>query len=393
MKVHGTYGMIALTVALVPLSGCKTAPETKAPPADRVHLEFAWPDGATAQVRVHQRIEDRAGKVVTEATSTFRWKVVHRTEEKRLRIETTEAALEGKAATDNLQLVLSRLIGTVLPSFEVADVGDFLGIDETDPLLEAYALAAGMDLDALPPEQLQQIRALVRRAMEEQTRDVWGNLVTFWATRDLEVGRRYTRRSPTEVPLLGGTVDLLIDYQVEGRVPCEAESKEPRCVTLSFRSKPDPEAVARRLQAAGEAASGGAKSSTEAAADAEATGAPKTEGAAAETEASDEGHEEDGEAAEPSTPAEDEEEASSDPAAAGSPAAGGTPAASPAPAAPQVLAFSSVNEAKLVTEPETLRPHRLVRTRQADVKVRLPTGAVVEQHQRTVTTFTFDWER
>ncbi len=379
--------LVLLISPLCLLAACKTTPKRSKPSADTVALTFEWPDGATAKVRVHQRIEDLEGQLLSEAESTFEWKVIREPDAKRIRIETTEAALVGEAKTQNLEVVLARLIGTVVPSFEVADVGDFMGIDETDPLLDAYAMAAGIDLGALPAGQLQQIRALVHRTMAEQTRDLWGTLVTFWAGRELEVGAVHHRRSPTEIPLLGQTVDLLIDYSVEGRAPCGAGAKEaaakgaPGCVTLRFASKPDPAQVAALVnpEAAmapeGAAADGAAEvegSDEEAEQDAEAEGASEEDeevsGAAGEAEAKggDAGDEDGGEA---------------------------RPPAAAQPQRPRVLAFSNVNESELLTEPRTLLPDRLTRARTASVKVRFPNGKVVEERRRTVTTYRFEWRR
>ena len=80
------------------------------------------------------------------------------------------------------------------------------------------------------------VSAAERSAMTARLAQRWQSMVSAWAGRTVPLGVTYSATAPEQTA--DGVVRLQIAIRADGRVPCEPEAKERRCVRLRILSQP-----------------------------------------------------------------------------------------------------------------------------------------------------------
>ncbi len=386
--------------ALLVAAGCATTQSQGPSGAEAVtakakgptqSFKFDWPKEAKMKLTVHRtQTTEGGGKTNTwDGTSAMLLTAEHQPGGGMV-VHATDQAFEGNPKAPFPEL-LARVATTTIPTLVISPAGDLDRVDGVHKILDIYASAAGIDLSKVPAAQMQQIDAAVQKAMHSTASDLWNNMVAFWAGRTAPVGQKITKKNLVPIPALGGgRVTMNLDYQVVGKVPCVAGETKPDCVQVELDSHPDATEVHKLLdqqlkqaeaQAAAEAKAA-ADAAAKAKADAEAAGAATTEGTPKA------GADQAKAAADNAKAAADNAKAGADQAAGAAAGAAAEPA-KPTLTKPVMVGLSNTVHIVLITDPQTLLPYTLVKTRDTEVTTRMPTGQDEVQKQHEKITYTF----
>ena len=347
-------------------------------------FKFDWPSGAKMKLTVHRtQTTEGGGKTNTWDGTSAMLLTVERQKAGGMVVHSSDQASEGNPKAPFPEL-LARVATTTLPSLVISPAGDLDRIDGVRQILDLYANAAGIDLSKVPPAQMQQIDAAVQKAMHSTASDLWNNMVAFWAGRVAPVGQKITKKNLVPIPALGGgRVTMNLDYQVLGKVPCVAGETKADCVQVELDSHPDATEVHQLLDQQLKQAE--AQAAAEAKAAAEAAAKAKADAGAAPTEGTPKA------GADQAKAGADQAKAGADQAKAGADQAAGAAAepAKPQLTKPVMIGLSNTVHIVLITDPQTLLPYTLVKTRDTEVTTRMPTGQDEVQKQHEKITYTF----
>jgi hypothetical protein len=381
-------------------SATQAAAKAKGP---QESFKFDWPKAEKMKLTIHrtQTTEGNGKSTTWDGTSAMLLTVEHH-QDGGLVIHSTDQAFEGSPKAPFSE-ILARVATTTIPTLVISPAGDLDRVEDEHQILTTYASAGGIDLDKVAkahPAQVAQIDAAVAKAMHATASDLWNNMVAFWAGRTAPVGKKITKKNMVPIPALGGSrVTMNLDYQVMGKVPCVAGETARNCVQVELDSHPDATEVHKLLDAQlkQEEAKAAAAAKAQAAAEAKAEAEAKAQAAGTATTGTPEGTPKAPEAA--AKPAEAPKAAAGEaktaaPAAGEARAAGSGAAAAPAKpllTKPVMTGLSNTVHIVLVTDPQTLLPYILVKTRETEVTTRMPDGTdqVQKQHEKITYTFTY----
>ncbi|MDY7226700.1 hypothetical protein [Hyalangium rubrum] len=129
------------------------------------------------------------------------------------------------------------------PTMVVGDSGEFKRVEGVDQALGEMFKDA--ESQGVPPEQQKELRGLVGGALEQASRDRWDELVGKWNGLALEPGKPVERKGRMTVPFFGNSLDTVERLTLKERVPCAEGESEKRCVLLTLEASLDPEGTQR----------------------------------------------------------------------------------------------------------------------------------------------------
>lgn len=205
-----------------------------------VALRFGWPAPLEAEV-TYRRTRTRTGTPPSRFVARYR--TVAEPDGPALRLRTEQTRWEG-----DLPVPADRVAEAIRASEAVVQrvgaSGAFAGLEGVDamrPVLEPLLAAAGV-----PPEQTERALALAEGAIQAEAEELWNLAVGFWTDADLALGARYVMRAETALPFAAGlSLPGTVEFQVRRRTPCAAGETVPRCVEVTLREVPDPDALRR----------------------------------------------------------------------------------------------------------------------------------------------------
>lgn len=211
-------------------------------------LKFAWPDGASAKVRVRsegRRVRD--GKPRTwDMSADFTMRVKQTPD----RVLVSRNDFSGWKGTypPGFGGGAERFVD-MIPTVVVSDAGVFVrieGHESARKLMDASVTQAGgstaMERNAFKA-------VFSDAALEVMAGTHWGTMVSLWLEVELNPALTYEIRSRTPVPVLGDDeIDINGTVQFVKETPCEATRKEHRCVHMHAETASDKAQVAKLLQ-------------------------------------------------------------------------------------------------------------------------------------------------
>jgi hypothetical protein len=223
-----------------------------------VHLRFGWEPGMAAQVEYEQvRVRQTDGRATDSLriASTYRMDVSQHPSG--LSVVYSGTRWTELPAADpvlgRLYEALTRTSSGGRARTVVSRAGQFLRVEGADSLSREVAAAVQpllRDVDA-PLERA--VRGMVSamaspQALTAAAADEWNVMVWVWADEELEMGDPYELESSFQFPFLPGVrIPLHLELRVLGRIPCTADEREQRCVSLRMSSIPDQEALASAM--------------------------------------------------------------------------------------------------------------------------------------------------
>ncbi|HSM36434.1 MAG TPA: hypothetical protein VK837_08575 [Longimicrobiales bacterium] len=188
-----------------------------------VLLEFAWPEGLTAEVEMRQRrVEGHDGQE-SDVTTRSRYRMTVRAHPRGLAITYGDGRLlevDGQPPDESVGAV-----GTALAS--LAGAGTTYVVSEDGMLLEVEDAGGASE------------QALAATAAER-----WNSMVWFWAWEEFEPEAVYAFEADAPSPLLPG-VAVPMEYRLGflRRVPCYAGAPADSCVAVEGQTTSDREVV------------------------------------------------------------------------------------------------------------------------------------------------------
>lgn len=194
---------------------------------DAVPLRFAWPEGLTIQVDSTTRVT-RNEEAPEQVTANYQLRLEGQGEERKL---INDQTLEGVTLPDGQPMRM--------PTMILGPKGELRRIEGADAIVQQFAQEA--ESQEIPKEQLAQVTAMVRDALEQATRAQWEALVGKWSGLSPKPGETVDRKGRTTVPLFGSSATTLEHVTLKERAPCTEGATEKRCVRLVLQSSLDPE--------------------------------------------------------------------------------------------------------------------------------------------------------
>lgn len=231
---------LLLLLAALPAAAQK---KTDAPPPDTVRLRFAWPIGLAAQVRAHKhRQRTGAGTSDSSDVQMAYQLLVQRHARGRL-IQLHSFEVPGVAELSDPDFgaedfaELQERMAALMPSMVVDTTGAFVAIERIEAMQREMAALMGDSAgssDKLNPEA----RALLDRLRSPEVLTAlaeyeWNALVGAWVEADFIVGLLYETEYELPFPLLPGVMlPVVQEFAAVGRVPCNEQDTQRRCVEL-----------------------------------------------------------------------------------------------------------------------------------------------------------------
>jgi hypothetical protein len=205
-----------------------------------VALRFGWPAPLEAEV-TYRRTRTRTGAPPSRFVARYR--TVAEPDGPTLRLRTEATRWEG-----DLPVPADHVADAIRASEAVVQrvgaSGAFAGLEGVEamrPVLEPLLAAAGV-----PAEQTERALGLAEGAIQAEAEELWNLAVGFWTDADLALGARYVMRAETALPFASGlSLPSTVEFQVRRRTPCAAGETVPRCVEVTLREVPDPDALRR----------------------------------------------------------------------------------------------------------------------------------------------------
>ena len=231
--------MFAVIIALILPSRLNAQAET---------LKFAWPDGASAKVRVRSE-----GKRVS-SSQTITWDM------------STDFTMQLKRTNNRIVVSRNNFSGwkgilppsfgggaerfvDMVPTLNVTDAGVFVGIEghETARKLMSDSVAQSGGLDPIARKAFEAVSS--NTSLNVMAQSQWTTMAQMWRGFELDPEVSYEINSVTPVPHLGGgEVAIVGKAGFVKETPCESTRTNQRCVHLLAESEADKEQVRKLLQ-------------------------------------------------------------------------------------------------------------------------------------------------
>lgn len=124
------------------------------------------------------------------------------------------------------------------PIIVLGPAGELKRIEGTDQALAEMFKDA--ESQGIPAEQRNQLAKLVGEALDQSARDRWEELMGKWNGLTLKPGEVVERKSRRTMPFFGNSVDMRERLSLKERVSCTEGGTEKRCVRLVLDSSLDP---------------------------------------------------------------------------------------------------------------------------------------------------------
>jgi hypothetical protein len=130
-----------------------------------------------------------------------------------------------------------------IPTIVLGPAGELKRIEGTDQVLAE--LFKDAESQGIPAAQRELLAKLVAGALEQASRDRWEELIGRWNGLTLKPGEVVERKSQLTMPLYGNSVDTRARMALKEHVPCTEGGTEKRCVRLVLDSSLDPSGTER----------------------------------------------------------------------------------------------------------------------------------------------------
>ena len=244
------------SISILTAAALLSAAPLLTPAASAETLRFAWPDGASAEVRAHSegRRTGRGPKDITwDMTADFTTRVRHAGE--RVRIE--RAGFSGWKGTYPPSFGGgAERFTDMIPTFIVTKDGEFVGIEgqeEARARMNRSVEQSG-GLDAASRNMFETMMS--DAALRAMASDFWSALVVLWEDVELDPEQTYELRNATTVPQLGGgQVEILGEVRFVKEAPCAA-GQSARCLHFHSETAANREQVMKLVESALKQATG-----------------------------------------------------------------------------------------------------------------------------------------
>ena len=231
--------MVAVIIALILPSRLNAQAET---------LKFAWPDGASAKVRVRSEGKRESSRqTITWDMSTDFTMQLKRTNNRIVVSRNNFSGWKG-ILPPSFGGGAERFVDMV-PTLNVTDAGVFVGIEghETARKLMSDSVAQSGGLDPIARKAFEAVSS--DTSLNVMAQSQWTTMAQMWRGFELDPEVSYEINSVTPVPHLGGgEVAIVGKAGFVKETPCESTRTNQRCVHLLAESEADKEQVRKLLQ-------------------------------------------------------------------------------------------------------------------------------------------------
>jgi hypothetical protein len=221
---------------------------------ESILLEFAWPEGLTAEVEMRQRRVEGHDGHETDITTRSRYRMTVRGHPRGLAIIQDDGRLlevNGQPPGESVGPVgaaLASLAGAGT-TYVVSEDGMLLEVADAGRTAEAIQRALEPHLEQASADASQSLRTLFEGAATEQSltaaaAERWNSMVWFWAWEEFEPDAVYAFEADAPSPLLPG-VSVPMEYRLGflRRVPCYEGAPADSCVAVEGQTTSDRDAV------------------------------------------------------------------------------------------------------------------------------------------------------
>lgn len=214
---------------------------------DVVSLVFSWPVGMVADVTA-QTLRLREGEASVDSTdvrASYRMIVKPHAAGRLITFEDFRVLErpDPRPLGDIVQHI-SLQVGALMPAYVVSEDGEFIGVQDLEPVLTAVRSLLRPLVDSigqLSPrarqltESVTSEQYLTARAAED-----WNALVGMWTGADFEVGAVYETEADEPSPLFPEVlIPFAYQFAVNERLPCVETEAVDNCVALEMLSFAD----------------------------------------------------------------------------------------------------------------------------------------------------------
>jgi hypothetical protein len=237
-------GMLLLLVAApVPAGAAHSTPHASGPGAKKVALRFAWPTRVEAAVE-HRGVRIEPDAPAQIALGPFSCRMLATTSGEEVRV--VFRGWSGGSGSDPDGVAMLQAAEPIVVVLARAS-GAFVRTEGTDAAAEAMNRIPAVQ--KLPEHKREWMVRNVPARTEQDWRDIWLEVVSVWAGKDLELGRDYVLQREVPVPVVPGEklrVEILM--RAERIVDCPG-SDRTSCVELRYRGIPDAKDADRIVEA------------------------------------------------------------------------------------------------------------------------------------------------
>lgn len=210
-------------------------------------LRFAWPDGASAKVRV--RIDGRSVERGAESAWDISCEYKMQVQRSGGRLVVSRVDFSGwKGKLPGPFDAAGERYTDVVPTFFVSAEGAYLGMEGHDAVRKIINRSVDESGKLGPVERKALDELLSDATIESLANNYWAMLISLWRGAELDAAAVRELSTVAPVPVLEGEVEITGTARFVKEAPCAPGVGERRCVHLHAETAPDKAQVSKLLE-------------------------------------------------------------------------------------------------------------------------------------------------